>query len=97
MSSYLWLIQANTILAMLNGAEWGTQLLVHLDLQCIQNNFLGIILAFLARASAAHLAVGGWPGCVSDVCFEGKSVKSPSSAKDMKSSPSSRLCWVSRR
>ena len=60
-SGYLRLIQTNTILPMLNGVELGPQLPVHLCLQWVQNNFLGIILAFLASASSAHL-VGGAGG-----------------------------------
>lgn len=57
-SGYLQLIQTNAVLSMLNGIELGPHLPVHLDLQWVQKNFLGIILACLANASSAHLFGG---------------------------------------
>ena len=55
-SGYLQLIQTNAILSML--MELGHHLPVHLALQWVQKNFLGIILACLASASSAHLFGG---------------------------------------
>ena len=95
-SGYLQLIQTNAILSMLSGIELRPHLPVHLDLQWVRKNFLGISPACLASASSAHLfgRQVAWL-CVRHLS-DGKSAESPPPVKDMNSSPSSGLCLDTR-